>query len=189
MGRLDDGKSRSSTDSVVTVPLDAVTLRRFVDDWHAAWNSHDPRQVTALCAEDIEYSDPLHETPRRGTHAIQEVVVLLARAMPDFRFASTALPLFDSARGVAVVPWRCVGTMKGPLEPPGFAPTNGTVSFDGDDHWTLLAGRLTSCRVLYDQYAVARQIGAVPPADSRGERLGVWLQRLAARGLRRRRAA
>lgn len=76
--------------------------------------------------------------------------------------------------------------MTGPLDPPGYAPTNGRVAIEGDDHWVLDDGHVTSCRVLYDQLAVGRQIGALPQPGTSADRVGVWLQRLTARGMRRR---
>ena len=32
--------------------------RDFADRWQKAWNSRDPRQVTALCTEDVVWDDP-----------------------------------------------------------------------------------------------------------------------------------
>jgi hypothetical protein len=76
--------------------------------------------------------------------------------------------------------------MTGPLDPPGFAPTGTRIQFEGDDHWEFRGDLVCRCRVLYDANDIAVQLGATPAPGSRGERLGVALQRLQARSARRR---
>ena len=161
-------------------------LLDFTGRWHNAWNSRDPGQVVALCTNDVEWRDPTLPAPQAGHELVARSVRTLTRAMPDYRFSSTEPPLLAASRGKAVVPWRCEGTMTGPLVPPGFAPTNGPVVFNGDDHWEFRDPRICRCRVLYDANLVAVQIGAPQAHGSPGERIGVLLQRLTARSMRRR---
>ncbi len=70
--------------------------------------------------------------------------------------------------------------MTGPLEPPGFAPTNRRVTFCGDDHWDFHGQVVCRTEAIYDLNAVAVQLRAAPPPGSAGERLAVILQRLQA---------
>jgi hypothetical protein len=51
--------------------------------------------------------------------------------------------------------------------------------------WDFAGGRLERYRAYYDMAALARQIGAMPPPGSAGERVGVVLQRAQARFARR----
>ena len=166
-------------------PLDEEFLRDFSARWHAAWNSHDAREVIELCTPAVEWHDASFAEPRHGPGVIEELMATLARAFPDFRFTETEPAYASRHRPKAIAPWRFEGTMSGPLDPPGFAPTGGRVSFHGDDHWDFEGDRVARCEAIYDVNGLAIQIGASPPPGSAGERIGVALQRLGARRLRR----
>src|ERR671921_289309 len=77
--------------------------------------------------------------------------------------------------------WRMEGTHDGVIDPPGFASTGKRIDIDGIDVWDFDHGRIEHYRAYYDMAALARQIGAMPPAGSAGERVGVLLQRTQAR--------
>jgi predicted ester cyclase len=83
--------------------------------------------------------------------------------------------------GVAVWAWSMEGTNRGPIDPPGFAPTGRSMRVDGVDQWTMRDGRIARYRAFYDMNEVARQLGIVPAPRSRAERGMVTLQRLLAR--------
>lgn len=167
--------------------LDEGFVREFAERWHAAWNSRDPRQVAALCTDDVVLVDAADPAPKRGHGAMAAVVDMLARAFPDYRFAATEPPLVASDRPKAIMPWRFEGTFAGDLTPPGFAPTGERIEFHGDDHWEFRGDRVARCEILYDVNAIALAIGATPQPGSVGERIGVLLQRLEARRRRGRR--
>jgi len=168
--------------------VDHDFVRAFADRWHAAWNAHDPAAVTALCHPAIVLEQS--GSPVRSGHSgVEESVAELVRASADFRFEEAAAPCLSRDGRIAVVPWRFAGTMTGPLTPPGFAPTGRVVSFEGDDHWQWQEGLLVHCRGLFDVNDLAVQIGAAPAPGSTGEKAAVLLQRLTARGMRRRAAS
>jgi len=79
------------------------------------------------------------------------------------------------------------GMMTGLLDPPGFAPTGRAMEIEGVDLWTMRDGRIARYRAFYDMNEVARQLGIAPASGSRAERAMVWLQRVQARLMRRRR--
>jgi hypothetical protein len=81
--------------------------------------------------------------------------------------------------------WRMEGTHSGPLDPPGFAPTGRRIDVDGIDVWDFADGRIERYRAYYDMALVVRQLGVMPSPGSRGERVGVMLQRAQARFARR----
>jgi hypothetical protein len=56
----------------------------------------------------------------------------------------------------------------------------------GIDVWEFRDGRVARYWAYYDVTAIARQIGALPPPGSIGERATVMLQRVQAAALRRR---
>jgi SnoaL-like domain len=154
-----------STDEQATAPaglLDEQFLRDFASRWHAAWNAYDPQQVMALCTDDVEWQQPSSPPLPRGYDGAAESVKQLQRACPDYRFAETEPPYASFDRRKAIVPWRFTGTMTGPLDPPGFAPTGTRIQIEGDDHWEFRGDLVYRCRVLYDANDVAMQLGAVP---------------------------
>jgi steroid delta-isomerase-like uncharacterized protein len=152
--------------------------RDFADRWQKAWNSRVPEQVTALCTEDVSWEDPLTEAPERGHPAVAEYLRSVWRAFPDLEFTWPEGP-YASFDGVKLaLHWRVTGTMLGPLDPPGFAPTGKRFELDGVDLLELKDGLVHRYVGLFDVRGVAQQVGALPPPGSRGERVAVRLQQL-----------
>jgi steroid delta-isomerase-like uncharacterized protein len=180
-------------------PLDTVTAefaRDFAHRFLAGWNSHDPQQLLALSTEDVLWEDPyiVPDGRARGHDAVRAWLHSVWRAFPDLHFSvldaddnepMSGLYLSGDRTRVAV-PWLGVGTMRGPLDPPGFAPTGRRIEQVGVDLWAFRGGKVCHVRTLTDVLAVARQIGAAPLPGSLSERFGVLLQHLAARRFRRR---
>jgi steroid delta-isomerase-like uncharacterized protein len=163
-------------------------VRSFVERWGEAWNSHDPEQVAALCAEDVELSDPVLLEPARGRAAVQRYLEDVWRAFPDLAIETPEPPLVDVERQRAALPWRISGTMLGPAEPSGFAPTGAHVATEGIDLYEFRDGLLARVRTKYDVMDWGRQLGLVPAHGSRAERIAVKLQKLGARRQRRKNA-
>jgi steroid delta-isomerase-like uncharacterized protein len=153
--------------------------------WLAAWNDHSPQDVAALCTDDVVYVDPVRPEPLQGRAAVQEFAASLLRAFPDLRVEAEHDPFVSLAGGRAIVPVRVCGVMSGPLEPPGFGATGGPVVIEAHYGWELRDGLARRFRALYDVHEIARQIGAGPPPGSGIERMGIRLQRVTARRLRR----
>ena len=163
--------------------------REFVRRLHAAVNAHDPDAVAALCAEDVVWNDPAAPHPLRGREAVRRFHRdVMFRSLPDARIELLEGPHLSPDGARAAVRSRITGTMTGPMEPPGFAPTGGPVAFETAEFWEFDAGLLARETVLLDMLGLARQVGAAPMPGGVAERAGVWLQRLAARRARRRRA-
>ena len=137
-----------------------------------------------MATEEVEYTDPVSATAH-GPGAVAGWVRTCARAFPDYRFEESEGPYLASDGSKAIVVWRMLGTNTGPLDPPGFAPTNRSFVLDGVDHWWFRDGLLARYRADYDLNGVLRQLGLVPQPGSAAERAMVTLQRAAAR-LRRR---
>jgi steroid delta-isomerase-like uncharacterized protein len=175
-------------------PVSAEFANEFAQAYGDAWNSRDPDRLVALLSEDVRWEDPASpEGGLRGRDAVRRLVESYWRAMPDLEFewldgSGSPNPCLSIDRTQVAMPWRGRGTMTGPLEPPGFAPTNGRVEMVGVDVCEFRGGLACHVRSFSDTAPVARQIGAMPPPGSGGERLGVLLQRVAARKLRRKAA-
>lgn len=78
--------------------------------------------------------------------------------------------------------------MTGPLTPPGLAPTGGRLSFETAEFSHFEGGLLARHTVVLNMLDLARQIGVVPQADKLGDRVGAWMQHVAAFWARARQA-
>jgi hypothetical protein len=162
----------------------AARLFDRIVDLHAG---HDPRAVAAVFTADAVYDDASWPAPARGHDEIARLLTTVWRAFPDFRVELVSGPFIAEDGSGFAVRGRVVGTMTGPLDPPGLAPTHTTMSTEYAGFYRFEGEQLRYGRVILDTSDVASQLAALPPPGSPGERLGVWLQRLQARRLRRRR--
>lgn len=92
----------------------------------------------------------------------------LFRAFPDFE-----MEILDivAAGEQAAVRWRAVGTFSGPASFEGLHPTGARVEMEGCDLLTVRDGKIRDNRAYMNAAELARQIGAMPPAGSVGEKL------------------
>lgn len=163
-----------------------MSLAALMDRNLAAWNARDPEAIAADFAPSGTYASPtLVDRDRPGPEAVAADARLLFTAFPDFRLSEHGR-ILDEAGGCATMLWRCDGTFRGPLDPPGYAPTNGPVSSDGVTWVEVEDGHITRFHLYYDLNELGRQIGAMPPPGSPGEKMVVTFQKLAAKGLRKR---
>ena len=100
--------------------------------------------------------------------------------MPDLRFELLEGP-YLLGENRAAFRWRGTGTLTGPLDPPGFAPTGKRFEIDGADFHEYRDGRISRLRILFDVNGASQQLGLVPLPGSRTERVAVALQRLGRR--------
>lgn len=163
--------------------LEEAFIRSFVTKLHAAVNAQDADAVAELCAEDVEWFDPAAPEPLRGREAVRRFHrEIMFRALPDVRIELAAGP-YLSLDGAGIATRLVVrGTMKGPLNPPGFAPTGEPVVFETAEFSDFEGPLLAHHRVVLDMLSLARQIGAAPRSGTFAERVGIWLQRLRAHG-------
>lgn len=163
-------------------------VRALMDRWVAAWNEHDAEAMAECLSDDVVYIDPgaRPDPVLCGRLAVKEFAAALWRASPDLKFE--VLELFTSEDGsVVTMHWRTSGTFVDRLDPPGFAPTGGPIVMEGYDRNEVRDGLFVKHEAFYDQFRLGDQIGAVPKPGSFGERLGLFMQKLAARRLRRKR--
>ena len=164
--------------------LDEQFARQLTETYGEAWNRYDADLIEAVVAPNVVWLDPALPEPARGVEEVKEFMRAGWGAFPDLRF--TAGPMWlDPHSDSMTWAWRMEGTHSGPLEPPGFAPTGRRIDIDGIDVWDFEEGRIGRYRAYYDMALVARQLGMMPTPGSRGERVGVMLQRAQARFVRR----
>lgn len=138
-----------------------------------------------LCTDDVVFVDPAFPNPFRGKTEVIEALRMLFSAFPDLVYEPLGEPLIsgDETIGTRV---HFTGTMRGPLDPPGFAPTHQPIDLEAFELYTLAGERISKFELFMDTLELGRQIGAVPPEGSPGDRIGVLLQRLTAWRARRR---
>jgi predicted ester cyclase len=169
--------------------VDATFARQFLERLHGAANAHDAPAVAALCHADVVWDDPAASRTLHGRDAVLRFHRdIMFPALPD-----THIELIDGpylaldGTGVAAR-LRISGTMSGALTPPGFAPTGGRLSFETAEFSHFEGGMLARHTVVLNMLDRARQIGAVPQAGTLGDRIGVWMQHVAAFWARARQA-
>jgi predicted ester cyclase len=161
--------------------VDAAFARDFLGRLHAAANAHDPDAVAALCAEDVVWDDPAAPHTLHGRDAVLRFHSdIMFVALPDTHIELIDGPYLALDGSGVAARLRISGTMTGPLQPPGFAPTGGHLAFETAEFSQFQDGLLARHTVVMDMLAVARQIHAVPPAGTVGDRVGVWMQHVAA---------
>jgi steroid delta-isomerase-like uncharacterized protein len=164
--------------------LDERFAREFAERYAEVWNSRDAEKIEALVTPDIVWLDPALPEPARGVEEVKDFMRRSWVAFPDLQF--TAGPMWlDPHEDSMTWAWRMQGTHRGAIEPPGFAASGKRIDVDGIDVWDFAGGRIERYRAYYDMATLARQIGAMPPPGSPGERVGVLLQRTQARFARR----
>src|SRR5919112_893474 len=107
-----------STATPTGFDLDAFCAR-YMD----AWNTHDAAAMAELVTDDVVWEDPALPVPARGPAAVQEFMRAAWVAFPDMRFDESDAPHRTVTGDQVAWRWRMRGTMTGPLEPPGYAPT------------------------------------------------------------------
>jgi steroid delta-isomerase-like uncharacterized protein len=168
--------------------VDEAFVNNFVERWVAGWNAHDADQLLSLCTDDIRWYDPVLPETIQGHEPIREFLASTWRGFPDLTFEIVGTPYVQFAEEAAALHWRVHGTMLGPIEPPGVAPTGARVEGDGMDLYGFRGGQLSEYTTVYDLAGWMRAMGLLPEPGSRTERVGLVFQRLGARKARRRNA-
>jgi steroid delta-isomerase-like uncharacterized protein len=158
--------------------VDQAFVEDFLPRWEAAWNSRQPERLLDLMTEDIVYDDSAWPTTMRGHGDVREFLEHAWRAFPDLEFKVTEGPFIQAGAPKATFFWRGVGTHTGPLDPPGFAPTGKRIELEGADFHEYRDGRVCRLHVVFDMMDVARQLGTLPQAGSRAEKVAATAQRL-----------
>ena len=104
------------------------------------------------------------------------------RAMPDFKMEIVDMVAYGDK---AAVRWKASGTFNGSERFEGLEPTGERVDMEGCDLLTISDGLVCENRAYMNATEMARQLGAMPPAGSVGEKamLGAVNLRTRAKGL------
>jgi len=143
------------------ISADEDFSRDFLRRLRAAVNAHDAQPVAALCCNDIVWVDPAAPETLHGRDAVMRFHRdIMFPALPDAQVELIDGPYLAPDGAGAAVRLRISGTMTGPLNPPGFAPTGGPLSFETAEFSRFRGGMLAHHSVVLNMLDLARQIGA-----------------------------
>ncbi len=166
--------------------LEEPFIRDFTERWLAAWNAKDPDQVLALCSHDVVWDESGLVGRLEGHAAVREKALRpFFDAVPDVQFEYTDEPYLALDGSKVGARWRIGGTMTGALNPPGFAPTNSPVALEGAEFWEFGDELVSNYTLLFDGLNYGQQMGAAPKPGTLSERVGLVMQRMVARRMRR----
>ena len=173
--------SSDAMTGAATAPADyADASRRLLEQSFNTGNFELIDQLVAPEALNHDPALPPQLRDLRGPDGLKRVVTMYRAAFPDVRM--TVDDVIASSDKV-VLRWHSEGTHRGQLA--GLAPTgvHGSATGISIDRWE--GGKIVEGWAEWDNMGLARQLGAAPPEGSIGEKVGIGLQRLTARWMRR----
>ncbi len=102
-------------------------------------------------------------------------------AFPDFEMNVVDMVAYGDK---AAVRWVATGTFSGTARFQGLSPTGASIRLEGLDLLTIVDGKITENHAYTNATEIARQLGAMPPEGSLGEKamLGLVNTRTQAKG-------
>jgi steroid delta-isomerase-like uncharacterized protein len=177
-----------STDATTATAASAVDpaegSRRLLEECFNDGNLALADDLVAADAVNHDPAEPAHMRSLRGPEVLKRTVQMYRAAFPDVKITIDDVIAADDK---VVLRWHSEGTHRGELE--GLAPTGarGSVTGISIDHWK--DGKVVESWTEWDNLGLARQLGAAPAEGSAGEKLGLAVQRLVARRLRKKNQA
>jgi predicted ester cyclase len=167
--------------SATTTPGDlSEATRRLLEQSFNDGNFELIDQLVAAEAVNHDPATPAAMRGLRGPEVFKRQVGMYRTAFPDLRITVDDVIAADDK---VVLRWHSEGTHRGELA--GLAPTGarGSVTGISIDRWE--GGKVVEAWAEWDNLGLARQLGAAPPEGSVGEKVGMGLQRLMARRMRK----
>lgn len=119
-------------------------------------------RCSAAGTDDMVFIDAAFPQPFRGTDAVRAVLVNIFGAFPDLRYEPVGEPFVSVDGSAAATRMRFTGTMQGPLDPPGFAPTGQRVDFSGVEFFEFTDTKVQRVELLFNVMELGAQVGAAP---------------------------
>jgi steroid delta-isomerase-like uncharacterized protein len=98
---------------------------------------------------------------------LREFFGSMFRAFPDFKMEVADMVAYGNK---AAVRWQATGTFRGAERFQGLKATGASISIEGLDLLTIEDGKIVENRAYTDASELARQLGAMPPQGSVGEK-------------------
>ena len=173
------GGGEAPTASTGAVDL-ADASRRLLEETFNTGNFDLVDQFVAGEAVNHDPALPAAMRDLRGPESFKQTVTMYRSAFPDLRMMVDDV---IASGDKVVLRWHSEGTHRGKLA--GLAPTgtHGSVTGISIDVWNN--DKLVETWVEWDNFGLARQLGAAPPEGSVGEKIGLGFQQLMALWMRR----
>jgi steroid delta-isomerase-like uncharacterized protein len=130
---------------------------RVLEEWAAAWSSHDTERLLALFTDDCTYEDVTFGVVTHGKKELRAFADGAFSAAPDILFELTSRFVNASFAGME---WSMSGTHKGAF--PGLPPTGKRFSVRGATIIDLRAGKIRRNADYWDSATLMRQVGLLP---------------------------
>jgi steroid delta-isomerase-like uncharacterized protein len=140
-------------------------VREIAELYLAAANDHDVAAMAALWEPGGRENFPTFEQSFVVPGEFSQHFESLFVAFPDVQWDLVSVATNDD---LVVVRSKMHGTHVGPYQ--GIAPTGKTFAVDTIDFLRIRDGRIIHNDVLFDGLTILRQLGVLPPAESRRER-------------------
>ena len=159
--------------------VDAELLEGLIGRGLQAFNGHDADEFTELMTEDVVLEHSALPGTLRGRSEVRGYYAdNVWRAFPDMRLELEDGPFLHPRASRFSVAWRISGTHIGRIDPPGLAPTGRRIDLPMREIVELRGEHVSRLNILLDMAGLLRQLGVLPPPDSRAERAMAALQRL-----------
>lgn len=126
---------------------------KIVENWVAAWNSHDVNKVIPLFTDDVLYEDVTFGAVNHGSADLRKFATFFFDAVPDMNFQVVK----SSVRGErGIIEWVFSGTDKGVYKTGRKFTVRGVSIID------LAHGKIARNLDFYDSATIMRQVGLLP---------------------------
>jgi steroid delta-isomerase-like uncharacterized protein len=132
------------------------------EDLVAAWNSHDPREVASLYAENATREEFIVTHARlKGPNEIADQVRMYLDAMPDL---ALTIRKVSSGDGFVVIEWTVNATHTGDAQ--GWPAKGETVAFPGASVLDLAGDVISEERIYTDFTGLLAGAGMIPGVEA-----------------------
>jgi len=128
-----------------------------VENWAAAWNSHDVQRVVSLFTDDVTYEDVTFGAVNHGSEELRKFAAFFFEAVPDMKFEVLNYSLQGNG---GTIEWSFTGTDKNVYKT-GKKFTVRGVTVIAVDH-----GKISRNLDFYDAATIMRQVGLLPSTDA-----------------------
>jgi steroid delta-isomerase-like uncharacterized protein len=138
--------------------MTTTDVRVVLEDWAAAWSSHDPERVLALFTDDCVYEDVPFGVVPHGKEELRAFANAAFDAVPDLAFQLTTRFAGDSLAGIE---WIMSGTHQGDF--PGLPATGKRFSgIRGATIIEIVGGKIRRESDYWDAATFMKQVGLLP---------------------------
>ena len=137
----------------------ATDLKRRMNDYLAAWNSHDVERILSFFTDDVVYEDVAIGKVNRGKKEVKDFISSMIVDFPDFKFEmKSGFNAGDWSAGE----WVMSGTFAH-SSIPGLPATGKTFSVRGASITQLRKGKISRNSDYWNLTSFLQQVGLMPP--------------------------